>query len=202
MPRTNTSSEFVSAAGKVFELIKKLSDEVRNLGGSDEDLRRILSDSSLTRQLAELIVGSNANVFPLVIDYTQSLAEMVATGKYSAGAVNTNITEEHFPVETGEANVQSVLVHLDRTVDSDQVLRELDKRGLRPATMVELLAFGAQHPDAQRQFPIVALGSVWADPDDDRRVGCLWGRPASRELHLSWFDGQWGAHCRFLAVRK
>jgi len=75
---------------------------------------------------------------------------------------------------------------------------------LRPATLPELLAFGAKYPDKQKEFPIMALGSVWIDPDGDRRVHSLGWVEGERELHLGWDKPGyvWGDYCRFLAVSK
>jgi hypothetical protein len=201
MSRTKTKSEFVSSAGTVFELVKTLSDEVNSLGGNDDHLRRILSDKSVAREVAELLVGKPVpESYSLTINRQRSRAEMVAAGKYDY--VNPNITEENFPVGEGEAEVKAVLVHLDRSSSDEEVLREMERQGLRPATMDELCAFGEQHPDRQREYPIVAHGSVWTDPYGDRSVGYLWGDAGRRNLYLRWLGRVWPASCRFLAVCK
>ena len=103
---------------------------------------------------------------------------------------------------SGEMNVEAVLVHLGRNASDKEVLAEMERESLRPATMVELLAFGAQYPETQREFPVVALGSVWTGPQGDRDVGYLWGNPGSRQLGLYWRGDDWFADYRFLAVRK
>lgn len=201
MPRTKTKSEFVSSAGTVFELVKALSDEVNSLGGSDDDLRRILSDKSVAREMAELLVGKpELQSYPLTINRERSRSEMVKAGRYDY--VNSNITEENSPVVEGEAEVEAVLVHLDRVASDEEVLAEMERLGLRPATMDELNAFGEQHPDRQREYPIIALGSVWAGRDGRRLVGCLWEGGLGRGLRLVWLGDGWRAYCRFLAVRK
>lgn len=207
MARTKAKSEFVSGLATSTDILRVVSDEVHNLGGSDDNLRRIIGDRGLARQIAQLLVprtDSSEPAYPLAIDYGQDLATMVQAGNYDYA--HPDITDRNFPVgapaPAGEAKVEAVLVHFDRSMSSQQVLDELGRRGLRPATMVELLAFGAQHPDSQRRFPIVALGSVWASRGGYRYVGCLWESPGCRELGLAWFDRGWGAFCRFLAVRK
>jgi hypothetical protein len=64
-----------------------------------------------------------------------------------------------------------------------------------------VLAHGATHPDEQRKFPIIGLGSV-------ALVGSRPGVPelgkdgSLRYLGLRWFDGGWLPYYRFLAVRK
>ncbi|MEO5927844.1 MAG: hypothetical protein ABIO72_03935 [Patescibacteria group bacterium] len=92
-------------------------------------------------------------------------------------------------------------VHLDRDASTDEVLAEMDRKGLRPALYEELLSFAEKYPDEQRKYPIVALGSE-ALVGGDRSVACLWLDGDGRGLRLSWVDDGWGDHCRFLAVRK
>ena len=49
-------SEFISAFDIAAGVFKRLSNEVKNLGGGDEHLRRIETDSELRRKLAQTIV--------------------------------------------------------------------------------------------------------------------------------------------------
>lgn len=55
-------SEFLSAFGKAFEIWKSLVDEVKNLGGGDEDILRVKTDGALRKKLAELIVSGKEQV--------------------------------------------------------------------------------------------------------------------------------------------
>ena len=74
--------------------------------------------------------------------------------------------------------------------------------GLRPANLPELLAFGAKYPKKQREFPIVALGSVWRYWCGSRSVACLWSVGSLRFLFLYWLEFGGDAIYRFAAVRK
>lgn len=76
------------------------------------------------------------------------------------------------------------------------------KDGKRPATLRELLAFGEANPELQREFPIIALGSVWVYRRGDRRVVCLGRYGSERRLRLDWYEYCWLACCRFLIVGK
>jgi hypothetical protein len=126
---------------------------------------------------------------------------MIEAGKYYW--INPSITAEHFPI-TGhrKENVEVHLIHFNRIIKSAEEIAELDRMGLRPATLVELLAFGAKYPDVQMQFPIIALGSVWRNPDGFRVVPGLWGDSDKRSLSLHWCEYEWENCDRFLAVRK
>ena len=87
------------------------------------------------------------NTFHLVVAYAMSVGEMVAAGKYDWA--NSEITSEHFPVaRQGKSEVEAKLVHLNRYFGSgDEVLRELDRMGYRPADLAEGLTFGATYPE-------------------------------------------------------
>jgi hypothetical protein len=128
-----------------------------------------------------------------------SLKEMIAAGRYDW--VNSDITAKRFGPETLSLGQEPKLFHFDRDISSEDAIAEMEKQGYRPATLGDLLKFGAENSEEQRKFPIVALGSV-ARVGGDRDVAYL-GRSASgRSLDLYWFDDVWPRHCRFLAVRK
>lgn len=195
-----SKSEFLRAFGKAWEIFKALIDEVLSLGGSDEQVARILTDKVLRRKLAELIVGAASNVYIITVDYAQSLADMIKAGHYDF--VDPSFTSEHFPVVgTGEVSVDAILVHYGRIMSSEAVLADLDQRGLRPATLPELLAFGATYPEKQREFPILAFGAVWEY--SARYVAVLdWDDDLGRYLGLGLFVDDWRERCHFLAVKK
>jgi hypothetical protein len=162
-------------------------------------------------QSASGVAGKPASIpvelYPITVDYSQSFAKMVAAGHYDW--TNSDIVAEHFPIEgEGKVKIMAQLVHLYHAANDRVVIAELDKRGLRPATIEELLAFGAKYPEFQREFLIVALGSYgWVHPRGDRRVPGLHGTGGRRNLDLHWERPQdplnmWGDSCRFLAVSK
>ena len=141
-----------------------------------------------------------SNDLKIVVDYDLSLQEMIAAGQYDL--VNDDITPERFPV-IGKGVMQLIpqLVHFNRNISSDDAEKELDKKGLRPATLAELLAFGKTYPEVQRKFPVVALGSV-AEINGDRFVAYLDRGGSGRSLGLRYRDRAWRAYCRFLAFPK
>ena len=56
-------------------------------------------------------------------------------------------------------------LRVNRLISTEEADRGLDRMGLRPGTLHELLAFGAQHLDVQHEFPVVETGSRWLRPD-------------------------------------
>ncbi len=157
-----------------------------------------------TREEFRKLLGLVTMVFRFIVDYTMSLSETIALGKYDC--VSDNITEKKFLKPTLFAGVQQAtqaveaeLLHFG-SISSDSALANMKKQGFRPATIWELLAFGAKNPELQRQFPIVALGSscflLW-----ERHVPILGGYFSGRGLYLYRFDDVWLGHFRFLVVR-
>ena len=124
------------------------------------------------------------NVFHVIVDYRKSLWDMIKAGNYDR--YNGDINASHFPIKKskGRVKLNIELVYYGKFMVSDEVVRDLDNRGLRPATLPELLAFGAKskYPDIQCDFPIVVLGSVWRNKQAYRLVPILpWNGP-DREL--------------------
>lgn len=128
----------------------------------------------------------------------KTIEQLVKASKYDYA--NSNITQSNFPLESVHPEVE--IVKIGKYLTTEEVLAELSKQGFSPATMTDLLHFGIQYPDEQRKYPIVALGSVWARPIGNPNVGYLYGNSDNRRLDLDWFNAQWGADYRFLAVRK
>jgi len=216
--------EFVSSVGTGADLLQKLAQAVYAKGGADEDLVRIISDEALRTKIASLIVGEKPVVqdsYRIAVDWNRSLAQMIEAGRYDW--VNPDITRENFPLtpppaetsgpdagpyrtsgKNGDAETEALLVHYGKYMTTRAIEADLDRRGLRPATLAELLVLGEKHPDLQLRFSIVALGSFWVYRDGNRDVPCLFGYSGERELSLRWGDPVFGWHgrYRFLAVRK
>lgn len=135
--------------------------------------------------------------FPVEIDYDQPLAKAIALAELDY--VNAAINEEHFPSElTGKLSVVIRLARFDVLMTEQNVLTELSEAALRPADIRAHVALSKRHPDLQRQFPIVGLGSVWSSNID--RVPVLWGGPKGRSLFLLWAEYYWLPGFRFAAI--
>lgn len=91
--------------------------------------------------------------------------------------------------------------HFGREIESEGVINEMKYEGYRPATHAEAIVFAKAHPDLQREYPIVALGS-FALYVGDRCVAVLRRSVTGRLLGGGRFDGGWSVGCRFLLVRK
>ena len=191
----------VSALGVLMTIISELLSLVRQDGGTEEDFYALGTPEgkNTLKQMASLIIKAGQmarNTFRVVADYARSVEDGVKAGNYNWS--NSAITSSNFPsTRKGTSEVNIHLIHFNKNMNTDQVLSELDKQGLRSAELLELLAFGVAYPEKQREFPIVALGSVW-----HRRVPCLVRGDSERYLDLRWIDSGWYEIYRFAAVRK
>ncbi len=130
---------------------------------------------------------------------------LVEAGGYAS--VDQEFKDGSFVIEPGEAVERDAeLAYFFETMETDEILAELEKRNLRPANLAEHLAFGVQYPNVQRHLPVVCLGAAWRNPANGYRYyPCLHGNQTRRNLYLTWVDpiGRWRCfYWRFLAVRK
>jgi hypothetical protein len=165
----------------------------------------IENQDSLRKALREALMPDDGkpadNTYPLSVDYGRSVENGVKAGCYDV--VNSDITSRNFTTNRkGTAEVAVELVHFNRYVSTNEALRELNRMGYRPAELHELLAFGEKYPEVQREFPVVALGSVWHGRDGCRYVPYLDWFGSERYLDLFWIEFDWYEVCRFAAVRK
>lgn len=162
---------------------------VNKLGGEAQAERFLRS---------ELVVKDVRPALSIAVDYNMSLEDMIAAGRYDWA--NGDITKERFPIKgKGVKEFAVTLVHFGHFMSSDNAVKEMKKKWLRPATHDELLSFGAKYPDMQREFLIVALGFS-ALMYDARFVLYLIKGCSGRHLNFGlWGDG-WNGDCRFLAI--
>lgn len=184
-------------------LLREQLQQVFNSGLLADIFEWVKSGKPLNREAVRKALGLEPllAVYSVVVDYNLSLADMIKAGEYDW--INDDITSEHFPIQgEGKQELEIILLHFDRYVSSDEANKEIDKAGYRSATLPELLALGASQPELQRQFPIIALGSVWQDRHGACFVPCLLSDGAERSLRLGWLDNAWYPGYRFAIVRK
>jgi len=172
-------------------------------------VKAILGNKDLAKRVAKFIGEAMEekygvdSTFRAMVDY---VAPTFAGLKTQFSWVNDFYNEADFKVinicNWEPRELEFVYVHLDRISSTEEVLAKMERRNLRPAIYEEGLGFAKAHPDEQRKFPIVMLGSVCVDPNGDRSVACLDKANGGRYLNLFMVEGGWGGYCRFLAVSK
>ncbi len=200
--------EVISNNDFTRDLFRALAYAVIARGGTMQHLRRIVNEKDLQNQIADLVVtAKDSPKFSALVVYAIPAMDELKRRfpAYVNPSFGQDITFEPIKVcenisrETRE--VEFEYVHLDRDASNDEVLAEIDKRGLRPALPEELFAFNATYPEEMTKFPIVALGSG-ADVCGHCNVAYLWCTDPGRSLDLNYVDFGWHDHYRFLAVRK
>ena len=139
--------------------------------------------------------------------HAPTLADMIKAGKYDY--VEPHIDTKCLSVKPERfTSANADVIVFEQDMDSEQVSHVLDQVQLRPATIEELLAYGAAHPDVQRHYSVFALGSSCAD--DRGRGGYdvpyLGGAEEGRALLLYWVTPDphqiWGGGTHFLVTPK
>jgi|GEM_PF-1554663 len=189
-----------------------------NHGVTREGLTSLRKNPDLAAKVVLLIMVSVRTIYHVMMR-TMTLAEMIKA--CNCGYNHPDINAKNFPIQnTGKQSVDLVLVKARDIIEwliaqgqaaagqgwvtTKQVVDYMVSHGLLEALIEHLLAFGAANPDAQRESPIIALGSSFVSGDGLRGCPCLRSLGNERGLDLDWDvgDGHWLDDCRFLALRK
>jgi hypothetical protein len=131
----------------------------------------------------------------------QSTEELVEAGRY--GYAHSCLVSENFPARpaAGPRDREVVLLEFGREVTSAEAIAGAAALGLERPTYEDALHFGVQHPDVQRERPVLFLHEPWFGLAGRRDVLCLWSNAGRRELGLEGFDDAWSPRYRFAFVR-
>ena len=135
---------------------------------------------------------------PLTVNYGLPVELMVRASHYDH--VDPSINSESFPLDDQETEV--MLVHFGLAIYSWDVLNWMGINNQRAGELRGLLAFGAKYPDKQREFRIVALGSVRQLHNGCCYVPSLCRMGEGRKVECFQFNTYWPESCRFLAFHK
>lgn len=216
-------SEVLSNLGFEFEMFKVIAHAVMAKGGNMSHLRRIVKESELQRQIADLVVptvagkltgseierplGENEYLVPVAYDMPRDKGKLEA--EFSKDGVSELFYSNYewqphsscVEIDQTPGDRVMLLKHFGRNTTSEANIAEMDKLGYRPATHLEAYAFAKVNPELQRQFWIVALGSSTMC-GGLRNVAVLLSGSGRRVLDGYWFGSEWYSGHRFLFVRK
>jgi hypothetical protein len=129
----------------------------------------------------------------------RSTEQLVAAGGY--GYAHSAVITENFPTGAGPTRTRAiVLIRFDHDVSATDALKEAARRGLAAPTYEDALCFGVDHPDVQREAPVVFLHDPWLGYFGRRDVVLLWDNAGRRELGLEGFDEPLSARYLFAFV--
>jgi len=144
------------------------------------------------------------NTFSITVDYDRGICSAIGEGAYDC-VLNFESLTDHTTEKSGKDKIEVKLLCFRGLLTTEKILSKIDKKGYRPAEVFELLAFGAQHPELQRKFTIVALGTS-AHQHRHSYTPCLTGSTTIRRLetlfNLEKEPCQWTDRYRFLVVKK
>lgn len=150
--------------------------------------------------------GEVANItatFLVEVNYDLTLEELIEAGNFDR--VDYLITPENFPSHMGGTFRREIcFINFDPSEQGDSsedVLQEMEKRRLRPATLKEILALKIAYSDLPCRG-LVALGSKWSPPQEWEGPIVPWLSFVVRDSLLSTdFDGNKDSSWHYAAVR-
>lgn len=173
-------------------------------GINSEELQRLAENPDELKGILKKAFSDHVSVpnhYVVSVDYEMELEEAIKRGQFDW--VNPYIIPENFPPKgKGKVKAEVELIHFDRYISTNVAVNNLRKMGYRSAGLRELLALGEKNPDIHKEFPVVALGSVWHDANGDANVPCIYRSGKARSLRLVGYGGGWYERWRFAAVRK
>ena len=179
--------------------------ELEKKGMTEADISLVVEKGGVSAigMIADAIVKclqQVKNVFRIMTGGTRTTEEVVAAGNYNWK--NDLVNGKNFPMRPmPEGPREIVFLEFDHDPGSEEVLAEAQRQGLERPLYEDALFFGEQHPEEQRNAPIVFLHKPWQCPHGLLRVLVLDCDDGNR-LILNYFDGSWRQRCRFAFVRK
>ncbi len=162
-----------------------------------ESEKKILADTVLHGTNPQLPFPS----YSVTVNYNKTVNQLVKDGKYDWH--NTTITTQSPNTSRPSKNNQDIIiVSIETWMSNSEIDELLNKHGLIDANDKELFSLGEQHPDLQREGPIVARGSTWRDSDGVLMAPYLDGDESYRGLGLVSVGGGWSSDWRFACVSK
>ncbi len=152
--------------------------------------------------------------YPVTVNYARTVEDIAKHADfYLDNWYRHHFNSRDIPVKrTGIHEVTVEIVHFNREISTDEALRELDRMGLRPADLHELLAYGEKYRKPDSSKPVAALDSFWVWPGYNLRHYPYLGAATFRgwsedtghkcgEVTL-YYHENWDSMFRFAAVRK
>lgn len=189
------------------EVLKALSRAINFCGGSDADLEHMTFERELVARAALILTSHNDAV--VEVDYDAPLSDVLSSRAFTRWEYwNQRFTQENFPNRQHETGVRkrkmrvvNYSCRLFREAPED-IFRELDEGGYRPATLRELAAFDSQvNPSCFHDALIIkAPGSTHRENDNFPQLTLRSG--GERELKFGHPDTSEACECKLLVVSK
>lgn len=200
-------SEFLSAFGVASHVLKTITDAVLAEGGTNEDLRSLLSDPEKCRRVAIKIINRKS-VLPMV-----EVLEKKFSGKHSVSPLfDGRAWERHSSCSKIDETPGERVFRLAEVPEQflgqeikdcwDALATHFGPNGERFAIESEAIEFAEANPELHRKNLILALGSSALHDDGRRCVAMLIARDRNHILRDCWVDYDLLDDVRLLLVRK
>ncbi len=186
---------------KVISAVKEHGEEIL-LGLSEDKLGPVVD--KFVADLVDL-ARTASNVFRINVGGNRTTEQVMAAGNYQYA--NSWINSKNFLWRRRNGKRTIELVDMtEHGFSSDysfaDSLAVLQKLGLERPVYEDGLLFGEQHPEKQREQPIMFPHEPVLDAHGSLRVVCLWSNAGYRELRLAWARGRWHVDALVAGVRK
>ncbi len=195
-------SEFVSATGTTFEIVKGLAEEVWALGGDDDSLRRIIKDRSVRQSIAKLLVEQSGvgEIYEEEVDYDPFRGKPIDRSRY---AFVGDVMEQDYPeTETGKKLVRFREVWFDHDPTDDEVLAKGQSIGGRQPSRAESETVIRKRYTAEELGRNPRIGLIGPAVRRGGRLGRAYVGGGELGVDLYWrrADRGWDRRCRFVFV--
>ena len=167
----------------------------------------LVTQRKLTFQDRELMSGLGAIEvihYQLVVDYGAQLEDLVIAGEYGfiGDLVERQITRNRFLRSTkrGKEILKIIRIQFGRKISPLEASQLINSGRLQLPGIVELLHWGIEHPEHQRQSPIVALGAMTLASGLRHLVYLDSDQISGRDLAARSYDDLLSPTVRFLTI--
>lgn len=154
----------------------------------------------IMQEVVAILTARIKVTYVFLVDYQSSFRDYIVRGQYDFE--NKEIDTTEFPPDERKENalVKFRFFFSEEGMTSKEAIEKMAKEGCRPATRIELLAFGEANPELSRYFPINALGSQGMHPRYGLTVCEIWSYECKCRVSMNYVKRKWDRYCLFLAV--
>jgi hypothetical protein len=140
------------------ELFQRFLSRFDRVGGNLKMIQDAANDAARMGRLVHFLKEEDTKIEHAIrFTYDMPLADMIAAGKYDYVCEHPYIPSEVEKTSGMIGEVRMPHLYETRVYRIEQLEEELAAKGLRSANFPELLLYGANNPDAQKQYTILCL---------------------------------------------
>lgn len=192
-------SEYKSGIGKAVRAFTALVEAVEDIGGGDEDIRRLETDQDLRRQLADLIVGT----YELPVNFDDPQWKMIDRGRYAF--VGDVTVDDDYPItETGTKTVRFRELVFDHDPTDQEVLDLAEQLNCRQLNRAEAETVIRKKYTSEELGRNPRIGLIGPAVQRDGGLGRAYVHGLEGGVSLGWrlTEDRWRRLCRFVVACK